>query len=115
QIVDGGELAGAQVEGALAAMIEGEKARGGDVGEVKKVASLLTVYKDGGLAAFQHQAGKERHDLALLRIRMLAGPVNVGIAQDRVIEAVHTAEGLQIHLAGGLGGGVGADGVDRVV
>ena len=59
----------------------------------------------------QQLQGEDGHH-ARFAVRVLPGPVDVGVAQDRVVEAVIGLVGEEVVLDGVLAHAVGRDGVD---
>ena len=70
---------------------------------------MAVAVDDGLLLPFvvQHHAGEDGDD-AGFAVGILAGAIDVGVAQDGVVQAVGALEELQVEFADALGEGVGA-------
>ena len=117
-LVDGDALAAAQVVFAAAArrVIARQQQQVGTraVGHVDVIAHLLAIPVDRHRLALQHLPGENGHH-PRLALGILARAVDVGIADDRIIQPVDGLEHVQIQLQRIFAGPVRAERAHRVV
>ena len=104
--------ASSQIVDAADRAVKGEHVRLDDIAHVAVVAGLAAVAEDDRLLPGQQLQGEDGHH-AGFAVRVLPGPVDVGIAEHGVFEAVVRLVGEQVVLHRVLADAVGRDGIDR--
>src|SRR5690606_11816814 len=87
KLLEGGGDARSQIENPAASAMQGADVGLGDIPHIDKIPGLLSVAEDRqGL--FPEHPVEENGDHAALAPRILSNPVNIGVAENRVIQPV---------------------------
>ena len=106
QLVDCDVPAGADVIRAALTALQGGEIGRRHVADVQHVARLLAVPIDGDRSAREHPAREDRDHPALLALKVLASPIDVGVAQDGVGEVIGAAESTEVLLEAVFAGAI---------